>query len=89
MVINANEVKRRGVSIFEELLQKFDEVIVSVRGKKRYVVVDIERYEELRAAELEKAYREVLEDIEAGRYRVVSAKEHIESLKRDLDVSDR
>ena len=85
MVINANEVKRRGVSIFGELLKKFDEIIINVRGKKKYVVVDIERYNELREAELEKAYREVLRDYERGDYKVVSAKEHIENLKRELD----
>ncbi|MEO1957960.1 MAG: hypothetical protein ABGX23_00235 [Nautiliaceae bacterium] len=34
MVINANEVKKRDVSIFKELLKKFDEVIINFRGKK-------------------------------------------------------
>jgi PHD/YefM family antitoxin component YafN of YafNO toxin-antitoxin module len=86
MVISANEVKKRGVSIFEELLKKFDEVIITFRGKKKYVVMDINRYNELREKELELAYKEVMEDYEKGNYKVVSAKEHIENLKRELDV---
>ena len=86
MTIPANEVKKRGVSIFEELLQKWDEVILSVRGHKKYVVMDIDRYKKLRALELDKAYREVMEDIKNGDYRVLTPKEHIESLKEELEL---
>ena len=68
MVINANEAKKRGVSIFEELLKKLDEVIISFRGKKKYVVMDIKRYEELREKELEIAYQKVIQDYKNGDY---------------------
>jgi len=68
MVIQANSVKQRGVSIFDEFLEKWDEVIIAVRGKKKYVVMDIERYEELRASELDLAYKLVMEDYENGDY---------------------
>jgi predicted DNA-binding protein len=86
MVVTANEVKKRGVSLFDELLKKFDEIIISSRGKNKYIVMDIETYEDFRAYKLDKAYREVMEDVKRGDYRVVSAREHIESLKEDLDV---
>ena len=86
MVIQANSVKQRGVSIFDELLAKWDEVIIAVRGKKKYVVMDIERYEELRASELDLAYKLVMEDYENGDYKVLSAKEHIDKLERELNV---
>jgi len=56
MSITANEVKQKGVSIFKEILEKFDEVVIEVRGKKKYVVMDIERYKPLRALELDDAY---------------------------------
>ena len=88
MVVTANEVKKRGVSLFDELLKKFDEIIISSRGKNKYIVMDIETYEDFRAYKLDKAYKEVMEDVKRGDYRVVSAKEHIESLKEDLDVWD-
>jgi len=86
MIISANDVKKRGVSIFEELLKKFDEVIITFRGKKKYVVLDIDRYNELREKELELAYKEVIEDYKNGNYKEVSAKEHIQNIKRELDV---
>ena len=83
-MISANEVKKRGVSIFDEMLDKFSEVIINFRGKKKYVVIDYERYKNFREYELEKAYREVMQDIEKGDYVISSAKEHIKRLKSEL-----
>jgi prevent-host-death family protein len=80
MTIMANEVKTKGVSIFDSLLEKAEEIIINVRGKNKYVVVDIERYKELRALELDKAYEDTMKDIAEGRYKILSSKEHIESL---------
>ena len=84
MVINANEIKTKGVSIFSTLLDKFDELIINVRGKNKFVVIDIERYKELRANELDLAYLKTIQDIEKGNYKTQSAKEHIEELKNEL-----
>jgi PHD/YefM family antitoxin component YafN of YafNO toxin-antitoxin module len=86
MTISANEVKKRGVSIFDDMLKKFSEIAITFRGKKKYIVMDIKRYEELRQKELELAYKEVMEDYKNGEYRIVSAKEHIDSLKEELNV---
>ncbi len=84
MIINANEVKTKGVSIFASLLEKFDELIINVRGKNQYVVLDIERYKELRANELDLAYLKSLQDIEKGNFKVQSAQEHIDELRNEL-----
>ena len=86
MTVSANEVKQRGVSLFGELLEKFDEVVINFRGKKKYVVMDIERYKMLRALELDNAYREVMEDVKNGNYKTLTAQEHIQNLQEDLDV---
>ena len=85
MVVNANEIKRHGVSLFDKLFEKFDDVIISVRGKKKYVVVDYEEYKNFREYQLNKAYEEVMEDIKNGNYKVVSAKEHIDEIKKSLE----
>lgn len=84
MVINANEIKTKGVSIFASLLEKFDELIINVRGKNSFVVLDIERYKELRANELDLAYLKTMQDIEKGNYKTQSAQEHLEELKNEL-----
>ena len=83
MVITATQMKS---NLLDKLLEKYDELVVSVRGKKKFVVMDIERYNELRIKELENSYREVMEDYEKGNYSVVTAKEHLEKLKRELNV---
>jgi len=84
MRISANEVKQRGVSLFDNLLDKFDELIINVRGKDKYVVLDIERYKEFKANELDLAYMQTMNDIEKGNYKTQSAVEHIAELKDEL-----
>ncbi len=85
-MISANEVRSKGFSIIDKLLQKYDEVVISFRGKKKFVVMDIDRFNELRKKELELAYKEVMKDYENGDYKIVSAKEHIENIKKELNV---
>jgi len=84
MIISANDLKVKGVSILDSMLDKLDEVLISVRGKNKYVVVDMKRYEYLRECELEHAYREVQEDIRNGKSRVLTAEEHFKELDRAL-----
>lgn len=84
MNISANEVKVKGVSIFSTLLEKAQEIVINVRGKNKYVVVDIDRYNELRELEIEKAYQDSISDKQAGRYKVLTAQEHLEELAQEL-----
>ena len=84
MIINANDIKTKGVSIFANLLEKFDELIINVRGKNQYVVLVIERYKELRANELDLAYLKSLQDIQNGNFKVQTASEHIDELRNEL-----
>ena len=84
MTISANEIKQRGVSFFDTLLDKFDELIINVRGKDKYVVLDIERYKEFRASELDLAYMRTMKDIENGKYKKQSAEEHLIEIAAEL-----
>jgi hypothetical protein len=84
MTITANEVKTNGVSIFGDMLEKADELFINVRGKNKYVVLDIERYNEFRQNELDIAHMKVMKDIQEGRYKVQTASEHIKELMDEL-----
>ena len=84
MTISANDVKTKGVSLFTDLLSKFDELVINVRGKNKFVVLDIERYKELRANELDLAYMQTMLDIKDGKYKSQTAKEHIAELMNEL-----
>ncbi len=80
MVVMANEVKTKGVSLFDKLFEKASEVVINVRGKNKYVVIDIERYKEMRALELDRLYEEAQKEIKAGRY-TTDLDEHLRELK--------
>lgn len=84
-VITANDLKTKGLSNIEELLHSTEEIIISVRGKPRYVVLGIEQYERLREQELEAAWFQAREDVAAGRYRRETADAHIARLQAESD----
>jgi prevent-host-death family protein len=84
MIIMANDLKTRGVSLLDEALKQDDEVIISVRGKSKYVVMDLEHYNYLRECELEAALIETQKEIEEGRAKILTADEHIKALHDDL-----
>ena len=82
--ITANDLKTKGVSGLEKMLVEAQEVIVSVRGRPRYVVMRIEQYDRLRECEIEAAWHEAHEDIAAGRFRREHADEHIARISAEL-----
>jgi PHD/YefM family antitoxin component YafN of YafNO toxin-antitoxin module len=80
MIVTANELKRKGISYISSLLEKFENVFISVRGKKKYVILKIEDYERLKELELENAIREAERDLREGKYVVETAEEHFKRL---------
>lgn len=80
MIISANEIKTKGISLIEKLFSKYSEVFVSIRGKKRFVILPIERYEALKEAELDRLIKEAEEDYNTGRVVKESAEEHFKRL---------
>jgi PHD/YefM family antitoxin component YafN of YafNO toxin-antitoxin module len=81
-IITANEIKKKGVSIIEESSIKGEEVIISIHGKNRYVIMDIETYHHLRECELEAAINQVKEEIKAGKYYKESIEDHLNRIKK-------
>lgn len=82
--LTANDLKTRGVSAVEEALEHNDEVLISVRGKDRYVVMAIDTYNRLRELELAAAVTEVKADYASGRYNRDSVEDHIKRISDDL-----
>jgi hypothetical protein len=76
--LTANELKTRGVTAIEEALKTETEAVVSVRGERRYVVMDMTQYTHLRECELEAALAESRADLDAGRFVRESAEDHLE-----------
>ncbi len=79
--ISANELKTKGISAIEALLAKQPEAVISVRGKERFVVMDMEQYHYLRECELESALAQTRKDLTEGRFVKQSAEAHLTRLK--------
>lgn len=57
MVFCATEIKKKGIIWVGKIVEQYGEIIVSVRGKNRYVVMSIDEYDRLKRIELELTLR--------------------------------
>jgi hypothetical protein len=80
--LTANDLKTKGIAAIEAILAERPEAIVTVRGKDRFVVMEIEQYHHLRECELEAALVETRADVAAGRYVKESAADHVKRVKK-------
>jgi hypothetical protein len=80
--ISANDLKTQGVSAIADALADTPEVMVSVRGKDRFVVMEIEHYHYLRECELAAALAESQVDLAAGRFVKESVDAHMKRLAK-------
>ena len=83
-VLTANDLKTKGVSDIERLLQEASEVVISVRGKPCYVVMNIAHYDYLRECEIAAAWAQSRADMAAGRFRREGAEAHRARVEDEL-----
>jgi len=83
-IVVAGEIKRRGVSAFAAALKDDDEAVVTVRGQSRYVVMTMDKYNQLRESELTQAVRETRADYKAGRISDSSVEDHMRRLDNEV-----
>lgn len=80
--ITANDLKTKGVTILDDETADGAEVIITVRGKNRFVVIPIEKYNYLRECELEAAILESQKDLKEGKVVKETIEQHIERITR-------
>jgi prevent-host-death family protein len=80
--ITANELKTKGVTILNDETADGTEVIITVRGKNKFVVLPIEKYNYLRECELEAALLETKRDFKEGKFIKESVEKHIKRITR-------
>ncbi len=78
--ISANDLKTKGISAIELALSTGPEAIVSVRGKDKFVVMDMAHYHYLRECELDAALAQTRADLGAGRVVQESPEAHLARL---------
>jgi len=79
--ISANELKIHGVSAIETALVQQPEAVISVRGKDRFVVMDMNQYHYLRECELEAALMQTRAEMASGNCVRETAEQHLARLK--------
>jgi len=78
--ISANDLKTKGISAIEFALSSAPEAMISVRGKDKFVVMDIAHYRYLRECELDAALAQTRADLAAGRAVQESPETHLARL---------
>jgi len=82
--ITANELKTMGMSAIENNLAVDRELVITVRGKEKFVVMNMQHYNFLRECELEAALHETRADYQAGKFVSEEVEKHIKRLKNEL-----
>lgn len=79
--LTANDLKTKGIAAIEQALVEQSEAFVSVRGRQRFVVMELAQYNYLRECELEAALAESHADMAAGRFIQESPLQHVARVK--------
>jgi PHD/YefM family antitoxin component YafN of YafNO toxin-antitoxin module len=82
--ISANDLKTRGVSLLEDTVSKDGEAIITLRGKSKYVVIDMPTYNRLREYELEAALAQTKRELKAGQFVKESVSKHMQRISRAI-----
>ena len=75
--ITANDLKVKGVSMIDSVVEENDSAIITVHGKEKYVVLKIADFNKMREQELDEAIRQSREDIATGRFHADGVDAHI------------
>ena len=86
--LSANDLKTKGIAAIEALLATQPEAMISVRGKERFVVMDVAHYHYLRECELDAALAQSRADTAAGRFVAETAEQHMARLEGMLATED-
>ena len=78
--ITANQLKTKGVSALEEVVSKYEAAMITVRGKSKYVVMDVKTYNRLRECELEAAIVETKMELAQGQVHNDTIDDHIKRI---------
>jgi hypothetical protein len=79
--LSANDLKTKGIAAIEVILATQPEAMISVRGKERFVVMDVAHYHYLRECELDAALAQSRSDTATGRFVAETAEQHMARLE--------
>ena len=80
--ITANQLKTKGISAISNNLANDHELIITVHGKEKFVVMDIQHYTYLRECELDAALHETRADYQNNKFVMESVEKHIKRITK-------
>jgi PHD/YefM family antitoxin component YafN of YafNO toxin-antitoxin module len=84
LYVSAGDLKKRGVSLLDDIVEKQGGAIITVRGKSKYVVIDMNAYNRFREYELEAALTETKRDLAEGNFVEESVNDHIKRIQDEI-----
>ena len=88
--LTAQELKQGGLTSIKKLLTKTKDFMVQERGKDTCVIVDLEYFNQLKLCELEVAYLKATDDINNGRFKVMTnVAEHVAQILNEIDTEEK
>ena len=84
-MITANELKTKGIKAIDKELQDKEEAIITFRGKPKYIVLDIDKYDQIRALELDLLYLQAQEEIKQGKAKIIKTQKELEEHFKELE----
>jgi PHD/YefM family antitoxin component YafN of YafNO toxin-antitoxin module len=82
--VASGELKKKGISILENIIKDEGEAIITVRGKSKYVVLDMDSYNRFREYELEAALTETKRDLAEGNFVQESVDDHMTRIRHEV-----
>jgi PHD/YefM family antitoxin component YafN of YafNO toxin-antitoxin module len=80
MIISANDIKTKGLSNIEKMIEDGNEIFISKRGKAKFVLLSLKEYERLKEADIFKAIMDAENDYNNGKFIIESSEEHFKKI---------
>ena len=82
--VTANDLKTKGVSALDPIIKEHKAAMITVRGRSKYVVMDMETYNHLRECELEAALVETRKELKLGEIHEDTIEDHIRRITSEV-----
>ncbi len=82
--VSAGDLKKRGISLLDDVVGEQGGAIITVRGKSKYVIIDMNEYSRYREYELEAALAETRRDLAEGNFIEESVEDHIKRIRDEV-----
>jgi len=83
-MVTANKLKTKGIQVLEKEIKNNGQAIITHRGKSKYVVIDINEFDNYLAYKLDLDYQKALKEIENGDFKellsIDDIAKHIDSI---------